>query len=412
MTHLLPGCGVSAGHTPVTDVGGSAVVFMPGMLSRGGAERYAAALASVLSELGLNVTLATTELDSLDPVADYFDVDLSRVRLLPLHEPRGVGRRLPDAVRHLWRDASWATQIGALRPDFVFNSLYKSELTVPSARNFYLCHFPHRRDLRLRGARKRYVDAVAAVRSSVFGRFPRNQERVIANSHFTADAVLLRWGRRADVIFPPCPTMGVGEVPAKDRAIIAVGRYAEPIAHIPNKRFDVLVDTFRSATDLHEAGWSLRIAGSSDEAGHPYIDRLRELAGDAPITFHVNVEFETLVNLYRSAELYWHAQGYGEEVREYPEAHEHFGMSVVEAMSAGCIPIVHRSAGPAEVVSALPEDQTWGSVQELLERTRAATTMPADQRHALAQVCAARAAEFGMDTFRARVRDLMSAALK
>ncbi|MDQ6864922.1 MAG: glycosyltransferase [Thermoproteota archaeon] len=30
---------------------------------------------------------------------------------------------------------------------------------------------------------------------------------------------------------------------------------------------------------------------------------------------------------------------------------EHFGIAVVEAMAAGCLPVVHASSGPMEIVA-------------------------------------------------------------
>lgn len=380
-----------------------AVVFMPGMAAHGGAERYAASLAGTLAGLGYDVTLATTGLDSLDGVATYFGVDLTNVRLLKLRSVDGFPGRTPTAVKELLRDLIWFRQVSALNPAIAFNTWYKSELSIPGTRNVYVCHFPHGLGVPRRGLRRPYLAAVRQLREALLGRFPDNQTSIVSNSVFTADNVRLRWKRRADVIFPPCPPMGWDKRDSKGRRIIAVGRYVEPEPHIPNKRFDILVDAFRQAVDLHEAGWTLQIVGSCGPSDRDYVRRLKGAAGVAPISLHTNVNFDELSKLYRGSAVYWHAQGFGESVRHYPEAQEHFGMSTVEAMSAGCIPIVYGTAGPKEVVDGSPGGATWSSVAELLSQTRRIASMPESELRLLADLNMARAAEFDIDSFRDRL---------
>ena len=62
-----------------------------------------------------------------------------------------------------------------------------------------------------------------------------------------------------------------------------------------------------------------------------------------------NLERSRLRQLYAQARIFWHAAGYG-ECDERPELSEHFGMATVEAMSAGCIPVVINKGGQPEIV--------------------------------------------------------------
>jgi glycosyltransferase involved in cell wall biosynthesis len=48
-----------------------------------------------------------------------------------------------------------------------------------------------------------------------------------------------------------------------------------------------------------------------------------------------NASFEELHSLRLKSKVYLHAMPY-----------EHFGISIVEAMALGCVPVVHRSGGP------------------------------------------------------------------
>jgi glycosyltransferase involved in cell wall biosynthesis len=47
---------------------------------------------------------------------------------------------------------------------------------------------------------------------------------------------------------------------------------------------------------------------------------------------------------------------------------EHFGISVVEAMSSGLIPLVYKQGGPAEILSQFPE-LIYDSIDDLVEKT-------------------------------------------
>ena len=54
--------------------------------------------------------------------------------------------------------------------------------------------------------------------------------------------------------------------------------------------------------------------------------------------------------LYGRASIYWHASGLGEDEERHPDRMEHFGITTVEAMSAGAVPVVIGKAGQIETV--------------------------------------------------------------
>ena len=57
------------------------------------------------------------------------------------------------------------------------------------------------------------------------------------------------------------------------------------------------------------------------------------------VTFETNVNLKRLFSIMKSAKVYFH-----------PMVGEHFGMSVVEAMAAGLIPVVPNIGGQTEFV--------------------------------------------------------------
>ena len=82
----------------------------------------------------------------------------------------------------------------------------------------------------------------------------------------------------------------------------------------------------------------------------------------------LNLPFEGLKKLYSAAKIYWHATGFGEDTRANPIAFEHFGITVVEAMAAGVVPIVFNGGGLTETVSK-ESGIVWNSCGELIKVT-------------------------------------------
>jgi glycosyltransferase involved in cell wall biosynthesis len=67
------------------------------------------------------------------------------------------------------------------------------------------------------------------------------------------------------------------------------------------------------------------------------------------VTFEVNVSFSRLLNLMRESKVYFH-----------PLLGEPFGISTVEAMSAGLIPVVPNIGGHTEFVPLKYQFRTFG----------------------------------------------------
>lgn len=192
-------------------------------------------------------------------------------------------------------------------------------------------------------------------------------DAVICNSIFTKKYIDETYGVVSRVIYPPVdfsyfrPRGGIGR---KENLIVSVGRFSSIFG---GKKQDVLIDVFR---DFHKdyPQWSLIIAGgSSDEK---YVKNLVAKAEDLPIKILTNISAENLKELYVRASIYWHATGYSEDLERYPERAEHFGISVVEAMAASCVPVVFEGGGLTEIVDNTKNGFLWEDKDGLLLRTK------------------------------------------
>lgn len=344
------------------------------MPTRGGGEKLTLVLAEHLSrdhdvQLFHNTTLDPKTLE------ETFAVDLSRVKftkLEPVRFPlRAVakirGRQIPFSGHHY-------LQLKELDLDLFINISHGSTLPNPARRGIFLCMFPSDLSLNLNGfARMRNSLASSlekVVRTEVEG-WLNSYSEVIAISQYSADWVRRLWQKDPEVVYPPVDDMGPPGV--KERIILHVGRFTPAkSAAYHNKAQDFLLAAFGKMTELHHEGWELHFAGNiglARDAGQ-LATTLLERAEELPVRFHFNAPFEELRNLYRRAAIYWHATGVGNEPAAYPARQEHFGITTVEAMSAGAVPVVINSGGQTEIVSDGVNGFCWNEIDGLLKKTQ------------------------------------------
>lgn len=384
-------------------------VFVPDLAAGGGAEKTALVTAETLAGAGLTVSCFTDSPVSHAGLREHFGLELAGVHLRTLPSP-WAPRHLPHALRNLLRDRAHAKAIRAFSPNLFINMKFKSELPGLGTQNWYYVHFPHGLEVPSRSpAHSVYLRLVAALRRGLLhrgaARFIDTYDLALANSLFTREHVRKRWGVEATVLYPPCAETSRVPASGRQRTILNVGRFQADGPNVPHKRQDVLIEAFAQMPDLLADGWSMDLVGAvgSSPADRAYLEHVRELARDLPVTIHENAPHELVASLSGQARLYWHAQGYGTDSALHPEAQEHFGISTVEAMAAGVVPIVYATAGPAEVVQDEPE-LTWRTPEELAARTRA--LLNSDVWSIWQRRCQERASDFSTPAFVAHLTEL------
>jgi glycosyltransferase involved in cell wall biosynthesis len=129
------------------------------------------------------------------------------------------------------------------------------------------------------------------------------------------------------------------------------------------------------------------------------------------VTVHVGATGSELRDLYARASIYWHATGLGEDPERAPDRFEHFGITTVEAMSAGAVPVVIGHAGQLEVLDDGVQGYHWRDLDTLIERTERLAADP-DLLARFADAAQERARDYGMDAFASRVSDLVDDTLR
>jgi glycosyltransferase involved in cell wall biosynthesis len=182
---------------------------------------------------------------------------------------------------------------------------------------------------------------------------------IICNSRFTQHAVNSEYDIHSNVLYPPIHPFS--PLP-KEKIILAVGRFDDSLH---SKRQDMLLKAFNQA---HLKDWKLILTGGLKHPNPAYTKLAT--AGNDQIQIITNPSYEELAQLYGKAPLFWHAAGYGVDEEKSPEKAEHFGMTTVEAMSAGAVPLAYRAGGQKEVIKHGVNGYFWKTVEELITQTR------------------------------------------
>ena len=222
----------------------------------------------------------------------------------------------------------------------------------------------------------------ASVGARAAGRFPwlvrdahdfeflQTYDVVLANSAFTQTWIQRLWDTTAEILFPPIDVDGVVPAVERNRTILSVGRFFTPsLGHA--KRQLEMVQAFGAMVRAGGLqGWQLVIVGGLEDSQIPYYEQVREAAEGLPVTIHANAPRELVQQLLSTSSVFWSATGLGEDEATAPWTQEHFGMTTVEAMAGGCVPVVIDRAGQREIVRDGVDGLRWSTIEELAAMTR------------------------------------------
>lgn len=243
-----------------------------------------------------------------------------------------------------------------------------------------------------------------ALRAKLLSDSRKRARITLSNSLFVHDTLLRNFKLDSELLYAPVQDLLKEGVP-KSRMILSVGRFFRGMYN--DKRYDILTAAFRKVSPKLP-GWEYHLVGSvsPDRKSQEFIRELRRENHDFPVFFHVNVTHETLRDLYNQATIYWHGAGFGTDEVRHPESTEHFGMSVLEAMTTGCIPIVVDKGGLKETVTHGENGFLWRTMDELAEHTLRIVGMPSEEISSLQRNARLRYSAFSTASFEKRVSEI------
>lgn len=316
-----------------------ALIVSPYLDHLGGGERYMLSAGSALESLGYEIYFSWDNLFEIQNLSKLLGITLK-------------GPHLDPNIKKLYFSNNPADMYLSTRPyDVVF---YLSDGSLP-----------------LLGGKKNIVHMQVPFHG-VGGQSLKNKlkklfiQHVVVNSKFTKNVIDKEYAINSTVLYPPVTSIQKQQI--KEKIILSVGRF-EP--SLNTKHQDVLIKAFRVISpQLPE--WKLILAGGS--TSEDWLNKLKQLAQGLKVEFATNISHDDLSSLYQQASIYWHAAGYGVDEVKNPELTEHFGISTVEAISAGCTPLVIPYGGQREIIA--DSKFYWENIDELVQKTIKITQDP------------------------------------
>jgi glycosyltransferase involved in cell wall biosynthesis len=306
--------------------------------SRGGSARVCLSIIKLLKNRGFAVKLLTKTPLNWKEISQWNGEPLAFDNVASIE---------PVNIRSFQRYQKFLDYLPFLSkpPDLFVNTSgdFLPFLHYHNGRNVAYCHFPVVRLLRSEDIPEKYKHGLwrlyfLSYRSLLNSAISRavKQTFFITNSYFSKMAIRKYLGVDAEVIYPPVAVerfRSVIDSKMRQERIVTLVRFD------PSKNIEIIFDIIRELPNHIE--WD--ILGSLSPKNFQYFRMLRrksEILGlSKKIFFHPNAPEEKVLASFANSKVYFH-----------PTRGEHFGISIVEAMAAGLIPIVWNYGGSSEIV--------------------------------------------------------------
>lgn len=352
-------------------------IYSPYLDSFGGGERYVLSAAEILSENHHVNLLLDDHLSFLEPdkllvsLSERFNLNLSKVKLVKA--PIGAGSSFLNRLLFLHGY------------DLLFYLTDGSIFYSTAGKNIIHFQVPFKNNSA----------------KNIWGKIKLSSWNLaVCNSKFTQRHIKEQWTVKAEVLYPPVNIEEIRPL-KKKKQILSVGRFT---SFSKSKKHEEMIGVFCKLYDEGKIkGWSLHLVGSV-EGDESYIGELKKLALDKPVFFYPNLDFKELVKLYGESIIYWHAAGFGESD---PTKMEHFGITTVEAMAGGCVPVVINLGGQTEIVEDGKSGFLWNNTEELEELTLKVIDNP-QLFNELSKNSIKRSKDFSKEYFSNRLMDIIN----
>jgi glycosyltransferase involved in cell wall biosynthesis len=307
------------------------VLVHPRMSVMGGGERVAIHSIKEALKEGHEIYLACERFD-VDAFEDFFGVQglFKNVRLLSYPPFRPVIRRAVLYQRLIYHQLRLRSIVSKKqRFDLILNTAEVANQPATRLPAVQYCYFPeyfsHLESDTLPRLWELYYQPARVFYHSRVSQI----DLLLAVSDFTKEFVKKKWGRDATTLYPPCPVDLYSDLRdrPKENLVITVGRIG------PEKRMELFLEIARRMPEVNFA-----IIGSVSPDKKSYSDMLRKTApGNLSL---VIAPLRKVNDILGKAKVYVHCA-----------LNEHFGITIVEAMAAGVVPVVHNSGGAREIVT-------------------------------------------------------------
>ncbi len=186
---------------------------------------------------------------------------------------------------------------------------------------------------------------------------------VLTNSQYTCRAIFNAFNIDAKILYPPVDIDTFREEASRsaqrEDMTLVVSRIA------PDKQVENAIEVARIMRG-RGIGKVMVIAGNLHYYDHRYCQELNKMIANYDlsdyISLQINISFSKLIQLMQLAKVYFH-----------PRIDEHFGISIVEAMASGLVPVVSDIGGHTEFVPSKYHFHTLEHAADLIASAFEAT---------------------------------------
>jgi alpha-1,2-mannosyltransferase len=368
---------------------------------RGGSERLAITAMQALSKMGSEINLTTFEKPNISQLESaYGEAATSIIRRI---KTTNILRSLKKTESNKHYDLIINTH-GDMLPYFLPSFSKSNAITY--------CHFPLAKYL----IDSKDPEYAKFLRSTILSTMPTRKKNsyqkyfdlartayihmlkkttVLSNSEFSRNVILKAFGVDSVVLSPPVDvdffrnmsllSSSSSNNNRKD-TILVIARFH------PTKKIENAIRLAKLLKD-RKIGSRMKIVGNLPSGTPDYLFYLKEMVGhydlDDYVKFEINVNFSKLLKLMRESKVYLH-----------PLVGEPFGISTVEAMSSGLIPVVPNIGGHTEFVPPKYQFRTFG---EGVEAITAALMAPDSERMLISDSVK----RFSIDSFISRFQEIV-----
>jgi len=322
-----------------------AAIYSQYLDTLGGGERYILGIARALSENGFDVDIEWSS-KTVNPKKIWQTQAKSKKEVNAINS-KDFEKRFGISFDHI----SFVEDIN--RGDGYDLCFWVSDGSIPalkSRRNFLHFQVPFRN---VNG--KSLINKVKLMRI----------KEIICNSNFTKSVIDEEFGVKSVVLYPPVDVEKF-KPKRKQNIILYVGRFSQLLQ---SKGQDVLIENFKKLVKSGIKDWKLILAGGAEVGADKYLKKLKKLSKGYKVEIVESPSFKEIRDLYGVAKIFWSASGFGINEMLEPMKVEHFGITVVEAMSAGALPIVYAAGGHKEIIKPGKNGFLWTNESDLIEIT-------------------------------------------